>query len=130
MKKLTWLIIIMALLVVGCDDNNTSKKTQVEDEEYTAKNDTNNDEYIGPVSNVRNIVQLVELNENEDYNFSAYVKKEAAIVGVQGNRTIRLAATFFDKDKNPQGTRIFGPVARELREQNFMKIVSLAPEVL
>ena len=35
-----------------------------------------------------------------------------------------------DKDKNPRGTRIFGPVARELREQNFMKIVSLAPEVL
>ena len=35
-----------------------------------------------------------------------------------------------DKDSNPRGTRIFGPVARELREKNFMKIVSLAPEVL
>jgi large subunit ribosomal protein L14 len=34
------------------------------------------------------------------------------------------------KDQNPKGTRIFGPVARELREKNFMKIVSLAPEVL
>ena len=33
-------------------------------------------------------------------------------------------------DKNPRGTRIFGPVARELREKDFMKIVSLAPEVL
>ena len=33
-------------------------------------------------------------------------------------------------DKGPRGTRIFGPVARELREGNFMKIVSLAPEVL
>ncbi|GAF37670.1 LSU ribosomal protein L14p [Lentilactobacillus farraginis DSM 18382 = JCM 14108] len=33
-------------------------------------------------------------------------------------------------DKSPQGTRIFGPVARELRDNNFMKIVSLAPEVL
>ena len=33
-------------------------------------------------------------------------------------------------DKNPKGTRIFGPVARELREKQFMKIVSLAPEVL
>lgn len=40
------------------------------------------------------------------------------------------AIVIIDKDKNPQGTRIFGPVARELREQNFMKIVSLAPEVL
>jgi large subunit ribosomal protein L14 len=35
-----------------------------------------------------------------------------------------------DQHKNPKGTRIFGPVARELREQGFMKIVSLAPEVL
>jgi large subunit ribosomal protein L14 len=35
-----------------------------------------------------------------------------------------------DKDKNPKGTRIFGPVARELREKRFMKIVSLAPEVI
>jgi large subunit ribosomal protein L14 len=42
----------------------------------------------------------------------------------------RNAVVIIDKDKNPRGTRIFGPVARELREQNFMKIVSLAPEVL
>jgi len=40
------------------------------------------------------------------------------------------AAVLIDKDNNPIGTRIFGPVARELREKNFMKIVSLAPEVL
>ncbi len=40
------------------------------------------------------------------------------------------AAVIIDKDNNPVGTRIFGPVARELREKNFMKIVSLAPEVL
>lgn len=40
------------------------------------------------------------------------------------------AIVIIDKDKNPRGTRIFGPVARELREKNFMKIVSLAPEVL
>jgi large subunit ribosomal protein L14 len=41
------------------------------------------------------------------------------------------AAVILDQDgKNPRGTRIFGPVARELREKGFMKIVSLAPEVL
>lgn len=40
------------------------------------------------------------------------------------------AIVIIDKDSNPRGTRIFGPVARELREKNFMKIVSLAPEVL
>ena len=40
------------------------------------------------------------------------------------------AAVIIDAANNPRGTRIFGPVARELRERNFMKIVSLAPEVL
>ena len=40
------------------------------------------------------------------------------------------AVVLIDKDNNPRGTRIFGPVARELREKGFMKIVSLAPEVL
>ena len=40
------------------------------------------------------------------------------------------AAVIIDDQKNPRGTRIFGPIARELREKNYMKIVSLAPEVL
>ena len=40
------------------------------------------------------------------------------------------AAVIIKEDKTPKGTRIFGPVARELRERQFMKIVSLAPEVL
>ena len=40
------------------------------------------------------------------------------------------AAVIIDNQRNPRGTRIFGPVARELREKNFMKIISLAPEVL
>jgi large subunit ribosomal protein L14 len=40
------------------------------------------------------------------------------------------AAVIIDNNNNPRGTRIFGPVARELREHNFMRIVSLAPEVL
>ncbi len=40
------------------------------------------------------------------------------------------AAVIIKEDKQPRGTRIFGPVARELREKNFMKIISLAPEVL
>ena len=40
------------------------------------------------------------------------------------------AAVVIKEDKNPVGTRIFGPVARELRDRNYMKIVSLAPEVL
>ena len=40
------------------------------------------------------------------------------------------AAVLINKDGNPRGTRVFGPIARELRDRDFMKIVSLAPEVL
>ena len=40
------------------------------------------------------------------------------------------AAVLIKDDKNPRGTRIFGPVARELRDKDFMKILSLAPEVI
>ena len=40
------------------------------------------------------------------------------------------AAVIVKEDKNPKGTRIFGPVARELRDKDYMKILSLAPEVL
>ena len=40
------------------------------------------------------------------------------------------AAVIIKEDKNPKGTRIFGPVARELRDRDYMKILSLAPEVL
>ena len=42
----------------------------------------------------------------------------------------RNSAVIIDENKNPVGTRIFGPVARELRDKDFMKIISLAPEVL
>ncbi len=42
----------------------------------------------------------------------------------------RNCAVIIDKDLNPRGTRVFGPVTRELRDRNFTKIVSLAPEVL
>nr|AIA61213.1 ribosomal protein L14 [Cyanidiaceae sp. MX-AZ01]UNJ15402.1 ribosomal protein L14 [Cyanidioschyzonaceae sp. 1] len=40
------------------------------------------------------------------------------------------AVVLIDQENNPKGTRVFGPIARELREANFMKIVSLAPEVI
>ena len=42
----------------------------------------------------------------------------------------RNAVVIIDNQLNPRGTRVFGPVARELREKNFMKIISLAPEVI
>ena len=40
------------------------------------------------------------------------------------------AAVIINKDNNPRGTRVFGPIARELRDKNFTKIISLAPEVI
>ena len=52
-------------------------------------------------------------------------RRDGSILRFDGN-----AVVIIDKVGNPRGTRIFGPVARELREKNFMKIVSLAPEVL
>lgn len=52
-------------------------------------------------------------------------RSDGSVLRFDGN-----AVVIIDKDGNPRGTRIFGPVARELREKNFMKIVSLAPEVL
>ncbi len=60
------------------------------------------------------------------------VRTAAAIRRPDGSylRFDRNSAVIIDDQKNPVGTRIFGPVARELREKNFMKIVSLAPEVL
>ena len=60
------------------------------------------------------------------------VRTTAKIARPDGSylRFDRNSAVLIDDEKNPRGTRIFGPVARELREKNFMKIISLAPEVL
>ena len=54
-----------------------------------------------------------------------YRRKDGSYIRFDDN-----AAVIIGNDKQPKGTRIFGPVARELREHDFMKIVSLAPEVL
>ncbi len=60
------------------------------------------------------------------------VRTKASLRRSDGS-TIRFddnAAVIINTDNNPSGTRVFGPVARELRDKNFMKIVSLAPEVI
>ena len=54
-----------------------------------------------------------------------YRRRDGSYIRFDDNAVVILA-----DDNNPKGTRIFGPVARELREKGFMKIVSLAPEVL
>ena len=55
----------------------------------------------------------------------AFAREDGTYIAFDEN-----AAVIIDAGQNPRGTRIFGPVARELRDRNFMKIVSLAPEVL
>lgn len=55
----------------------------------------------------------------------AFAREDGTFIAFDEN-----AAVIIDNAQNPRGTRIFGPVARELREKQFMKIVSLAPEVL
>ena len=57
-------------------------------------------------------------------------KKELARPDGSYIRFDRNAAVLIDAQKNPRGTRIFGPVPRELREKQFMRIISLAPEVI
>lgn len=54
-----------------------------------------------------------------------YGRPDGSIVRFDDN-----AAVILDQEKNPRGTRIFGPVSRELRDNGFMRIVSLSPEVL
>jgi large subunit ribosomal protein L14 len=68
----------------------------------------------------KEVVKAVIVRVAQDYR-----RKDGSIIRFDDN-----AAVLVDKNNQPRGTRIFGPVARELREKNFMKIVSLAPEVL
>ena len=66
------------------------------------------------------VVRAVVVRTNKEFG-----RKDGTYIAFDEN-----AAVLIDNQGNPRGTRIFGPVARELREKNFMKIVSLAPEVL
>ncbi len=62
-----------------------------------------------------------------NYPNSQYIaiKSDGTVINFDDN-----AAVIVDENKNPQCTRVFGPVARELREREYMRIVSLAPEVI
>ena len=66
------------------------------------------------------VVQAVVVRVKKTYG-----RKDGTYIGFDENATVLI-----DRQLNPRGTRIFGPVGRELREKNFAKIISLAPEVL
>lgn len=67
-----------------------------------------------------NVVRAVIVRTTKEYR-----RKDGTYIKFDGN-----AAVLINEAKEPMGTRVFGPVARELRDRKFMKIVSLAPEVL
>lgn len=67
-----------------------------------------------------NVVRAVIVRTNKEYR-----RKDGTYIKFDGN-----AAVLINEAREPMGTRVFGPVARELRDKKFMKIVSLAPEVL
>ncbi|MDH4127692.1 MAG: 50S ribosomal protein L14 [Spirochaetota bacterium] len=68
----------------------------------------------------KNVVKAVIVRTKKEIK-----RKDGTIIRFDTN-----SAVIIDNNNNPKGTRIFGPVARELREKNFMKIISLAPEVV
>ena len=83
------------------------------------------------VASVREAVPAAEVSKGEVVR--AVVVRTAKPVRRPDGSHIRFddnAAVLIGEDQMPRGTRIFGPVARELRDKNFMRIISLAPEVL
>jgi len=74
----------------------------------------------GGIVKKKDIVRAVIVRQRKDIR-----RKDGTVLRFDEN-----AAVIVDKDGNPKGTRIFGPVARELRDGGYMKIASLAPEVL
>ena len=83
------------------------------------------------VCSVKNAVPNTQIKKGEKVR-AIIVRTKKEIRRIDGSyiKFDENAAVLVDNQMNPTGTRIFGPVARELREKDFMKIVSLAPEVL
>ena len=88
---------------------------------------------IGKRTRQAHIGDIITCHIRESIPTASVVVRPAAPIRRDDGSVLRFdgnAVVIIDKDNNPRGTRIFGPVARELREKKFMKIVSLAPEVL
>lgn len=92
-----------------------------------------------PYANIGDIVTVNVKESNPEATIkkgevakAVVVRTKNAIRRADGSvlRFDRNAIVFIDTQFNPRGTRVFGPVARELREKNFTKIISLAPEVI
>jgi len=89
--------------------------------------------YVGDIIKASVKVSTPDATVKKGEVVNAVVVRTAKEYGRPDGSYIRFdedAAVILDKENAPKGTRIFGPVARELREKGFMKIVSLSPEVL
>ena len=94
------------------------------DMEIIYVNDGSDDKSLDVINRQRqqdNHITIIDLSRN----FGKEIAITAGLDHASGD-----AVVIIDADLNPKGTRIFGPVARELREKKFMKIISLAPEVI
>jgi len=83
------------------------------------------------VAPVKDALPNMGVKKSEDVK--AVIDRTKATLRRNTGNSIRFddnAAVLINEDKNPKGTRVFGPVARELRDKNYTKIVSLAPEVI
>ena len=83
------------------------------------------------VATVKDALPIMGVKKSEVVK-AVIVRTKATLRRNTGN-SIRFddnAAVLINEDKNPKGTRVFGPVARELRDKNYTKIISLAPEVI
>lgn len=83
--------------------------------------------------NVYNFIQI--------YLFAVLISNKYSLFSIRTKKTLRRkdgmsirfddnAAVIINQDNNPRGTRVFGPIAKELRDKNFLKIISLAQEVI
>ena len=97
-------------------------------------------EYIKPIF-IDDEIEIIGVVKEAQPNMQVKKSEKVLAVVVRLRKNLRRsdgsyirfddnAAVVIAKEGNPKGTRIFGPVARELREKNYMKIVSLAPEVI
>ena len=101
------------LLVIRVMGSSNKKFAAVGDVDVLKKND------LGQ-NTISEVVKAVIVRTKHDIK-----RADGSVIRFDEN-----AAVIINKDGNPRGTRVFGPVARELRDKNFMKIVSLAPEVI
>ena len=120
-KKLISLLLVsaMAAATVGCGSSVPANSVNSRDDLPGKK--------IGVQLGTTGDSDATEYEKNDGSTVERYNKGADAI---QALKQGKIDAVIIDAQKQPKGTRIFGPIARELRDKGYMKIISLAPEVI